>query len=382
MGEKDAVKDAPKNEGEKKADAGGKKDDGPPAIVLKFDMHCEGCVKKVKRSVRHLDGVESVKADTASNKLTVTGKVDPAKVREKVEEKIKKKVELVSPQPKKDAGGADKKPDEKSEKKPDDKKAEDKKPKEPPVSTVVLKIWLHCEGCTHKIKRIISKYKGVQTVTIDGPKELVTVKGTMNVAELTAYLKEKLRRKVEIVPAKKEEAAGGGEKKDKEGGGDKKEAAGGGGDKKEAAGGGEKKEKEGGGEKKEKEAAAAAGGGGGGGEKKDDKAKEAGGGKSEEKKVEVNKLEYHGYASQSYYNLPVAGYNQGYVSEFYGHPPPQPFDQGYGAYGQPFDHHGSANQGYMVEYSQPPPPPYPQGPAYLHAPQIFSDENPNACSVM
>ena len=90
-------------------------------------------------------GVESVKADVSSNKLTVFGKVDPAKVREQLAAKIKKKVDLVSgPQPKKEAGGGDKKPDEKSEKKteekkPDEKKPEDKKPKEVnPICTIFL----------------------------------------------------------------------------------------------------------------------------------------------------------------------------------------------------------------------------------------------------
>lgn len=52
--------EAPKNEGEmKKADGGaGKKDEGPAPVVLKVDLHCEGCAKKVKRAVRHFDGKE------------------------------------------------------------------------------------------------------------------------------------------------------------------------------------------------------------------------------------------------------------------------------------------------------------------------------------
>ncbi|KAH6819792.1 Heavy metal transport/detoxification superfamily protein [Perilla frutescens var. hirtella] len=78
------------------------------------------------------EGVEKVKADCDANKLTVTGNVDPAALRERVEYKTKKKVELVSPQPKKDGGGGDKKADEKTEKKPEEKKADDKKLKEPP----------------------------------------------------------------------------------------------------------------------------------------------------------------------------------------------------------------------------------------------------------
>lgn len=52
-------KEGAKNEGEKKpaaADAGAKKDDGPTPVILKLDLHCEGCAKKVKRALRSFDG--------------------------------------------------------------------------------------------------------------------------------------------------------------------------------------------------------------------------------------------------------------------------------------------------------------------------------------
>lgn len=51
-------------------------------------------------------GVEKVQCDADSNKLTVIGKVDPVMLREKVEQKTHKHVELVSPVPKK--GGKEK----------------------------------------------------------------------------------------------------------------------------------------------------------------------------------------------------------------------------------------------------------------------------------
>lgn len=137
-------------------------------------------------------------------------------------------------------------------------------------------------------------------VAMDLQKDLVTVKGTMDVKTLPGYLKEKLKRNVEIVPPKKEE--GGGDKKGKGGGG----------------GGGEKKDKEGGGGAGEKKDGEKKGGGGGGGG--DGKKEEAAG------KAEANKMEYSGG------NYPYSGY------------------------------------GYSIEY--------------VHAPQIFSDENPNACSIM
>ena len=148
-------KEGAKSEGEKKPDAAAeKKDDAKVVSVYKMDMHCEGCAKKIRSAVKHLEGiikkprnyysfslsidsrklidfvinegVEAVKTDCDANKLTVTGKVDPAKVKARLEEKTKKKVEIISPQPKKDGG--DKKPDEKAEKKPEEKKPEEKKP--------------------------------------------------------------------------------------------------------------------------------------------------------------------------------------------------------------------------------------------------------------
>lgn len=51
--------EAKKDEGgEKKKDKGGekKKDDGPITVVLKLDMHCEGCARKVKHSVKAFEG--------------------------------------------------------------------------------------------------------------------------------------------------------------------------------------------------------------------------------------------------------------------------------------------------------------------------------------
>lgn len=89
---------------------------------------------KIKLCGPICEGVEKVKADCDANKLTVTGNVDAAALRERVEYKTKKKVELISPQPKKDGGAApagDKKADEKpAEKKAEEKKSDDKKPKE------------------------------------------------------------------------------------------------------------------------------------------------------------------------------------------------------------------------------------------------------------
>ncbi|KAK9061426.1 hypothetical protein SSX86_018607 [Deinandra increscens subsp. villosa] len=337
MGEKDDTK---------KPAADAKNSDGAPTtVVLKLHLHCDGCAKKIKKSISKFEGVESVKADTAGNKLTVTGKVEPTRIKERVEYKTKKKVEIVSPQPKKDVGGGEEEKQCPPEKKPDDKKTDNEKPKEPQSTTVVLKIPLHCDGCVHKIKRSISKIDGVQSVTPDSAKDLVTVKGTMDVKELIPHLKEKLKRKVDIhVPSPKKEDKGSDTKVDKK-------------DKEDGSGGGDGKP-------------AAGGGSGGDGEDK-------------KKGIEVvNKFEYHGQNPHTYTmqmnNIPNYYYNQDYgVSTLTS-----------SSNGNGYVYQGYNNHGYGMEYSAPPP--FPSQPMYLNDPRVmyqpdtgmFSDENPNACSVM
>ncbi|XXG40567.1 hypothetical protein AAC387_Pa01g1250 [Persea americana] len=238
-------------------------ENGPITVILTVDMHCEGCSKKAIGSLKGFQGVEEVKGDIGGKKLTVVGKVDPEKIRDRVQSKTKKKVVLVSPLPKKDKDNGGESKNQKAEsKKPD----EEKTSKEPAATTVALKVRLHCDGCVQKIRRIISKTKGLELVALDLQKDLITLKGTIDFKVFVTYLQDKMKRKVEIVPPKKEDEG----KKDKQG---------------------QKKGKEEGNEKKNEEG------------------------------VSENKMDYWGYG---YYD-PIE---------------------------------------------------------YVHAPQYFSDENPNACSVM
>ncbi|KMT06224.1 hypothetical protein BVRB_7g161540 [Beta vulgaris subsp. vulgaris] len=352
-----------KKEGEKKNNEGQNKGDGGVStLVFKFDMHCEGCAKKVRRSIKKLDGVENVKTEFSAGKLTVVGKVDAVKIQEKVEEKMKKKVELLSlqtnkPSNNKDNNGGEKKSDEKksgekksdekksgdkkgdekkSEVKSDEKKSEDKKdqkPKEPQISTVLLKTRVHCDGCAQKIKKIVRKCDGVQDVNVDLQKDVIALKGTMNVKDLLPYLNVKLKRTVELAPAKKDEGAGGDKKPKEDGGAKEKPKEGGGG------GGSKEKPKEGGSGSSEKPK------GGGGGDKKEGGGGEGSASKENVTKIEINKMEYNPYA------------------------------HGYGAHAYTFDPR-QQEQSYghqVVDYWH--------EPEYSH-PQMFSDENPNACSVM
>lgn len=228
------------NGGEKNNNGGDKKEENNKgknnATVLKVYMHCEGCANKVTKHLNSIKGVDTVKAESETGKVTVTGNVDPTKLRDNLAEKIKKKVELISPLPKKDNNKKENEPNKKS----DEKKNEDKKES---ITTSVLKLVLHCQGCIDKIGKIVMKTKGVLEMKVDKEKDNVTVKGTMDVKKLVENLSQKLKRKVEVVqPKKDKEGGGGGEKDGNEGGG--------GGGKKKNKGGGDGNNNEAGGEVK------------------------------------------------------------------------------------------------------------------------------------
>lgn len=148
-------------------------------------------------------------------------------------------------------------------------------------------------------------------MAIDKEKETVTVKGTMDVKALVENLMEKFKRKVEVVPTKKDKDS------DKDGG-----------------------DKEGSGKKKNK--------GGKGGEDKNENIEEG------EERIEHSRMEYLAHPAFGF------GYGYGYNSGYNGH--------------------GNIGGGYYSCV-----PVYPeQMHFHLHAPppQMFSDENPNACSIM
>ena len=164
----------------------------PPPVVLKMVLHCAGCAKKVRNSIKSMPGVQSVVADAAANRVVVAGTADAAALKARIESRTKKPVEIVSsgagPGPAKPAAApaaAEKKsPDKEGDKKDPDKgdkagaskpqppKEEDAAKKQPPThteekkptelqeTTVLLKIRLHCDGCADRIRRRIYKIKG------------------------------------------------------------------------------------------------------------------------------------------------------------------------------------------------------------------------------
>ncbi|GAB2269670.1 Heavy metal-associated isoprenylated plant protein 7 [Dionaea muscipula] len=275
--------------------------DSPPEIVLRVYMHCEGCARKVKKSLKGFDGVEDVITDCKTHKVVVKGeRADPSKVLQRVQRKISHRhVELLSPIPKPPAAADEPK---KTDVDKDPVQADDHKKQEPKVMTVVLKVHMHCEACALEIKKIIERMKEVEAATPDLKNSEVTVKGTFDQpAKLVDYVYKRTGKQAAVV--KQDPPPPEAEKKEEE------------------------KAKEGGNKEEEKKAENGGGGGGGGGG--DDEKKGGGGGEGGDLAVELRTNEYHYY-------------------------PPK---------------YGPEMYGYFYPYPYPPP-------------QTFSDENPNACSIM
>uniref|UniRef100_A0A2P2KJ75 Copper-binding family protein n=1 Tax=Rhizophora mucronata TaxID=61149 RepID=A0A2P2KJ75_RHIMU len=94
---KEETKEEKKEEEEKEKN----KEEEPPVIVLKVDMHCEACARKVARALKGFEGVEEVTTDSKASKVVVKGKTaDPIKVCERLQKKSGRKVEIISPLPK------------------------------------------------------------------------------------------------------------------------------------------------------------------------------------------------------------------------------------------------------------------------------------------
>nr|XP_043615309.1 heavy metal-associated isoprenylated plant protein 7-like [Erigeron canadensis] len=198
-------------------------------------------------------------------------------------------------------------------------KPEEKKEEPPQVITVVLRVNMHCEACAQEIRKRILRMKGVESVEPDLKNSQVSVKGTFTAPQLVQHIHKRTGKNAVIVKQDPEPK--------KEAGGDKgkvEKKDDGAAEKKEESKDEKKEESKDTDEKKDS-----------GGEKVEGEAAAAGGEGEEMPKgmMELRKSEFYYYHPQNYQIYPTR-----YTAESsYGYPP---------------------------------------------APQMFSDENPNACSVM
>ncbi|KAK7302972.1 hypothetical protein RJT34_13870 [Clitoria ternatea] len=155
------------------------------AVVLKAFIHCQGCSDKISKCLKGLEGVKQVVVDRENNRVSVRGEIvkDPAKILERLQKKYSKNVELISPKLKPD----------------NNQKKEPEKKEQPKFKTVVLKMYIHCEGCAKDVKAKIDKMEGVDSVELDKEKSHVIVRGKVESTELVEYVKKKLRKHAEII---------------------------------------------------------------------------------------------------------------------------------------------------------------------------------------
>ncbi|KAK7262074.1 hypothetical protein RJT34_29634 [Clitoria ternatea] len=204
MGEQEKKEEGNKEETKEEKKEEEKKEEAVE-IVLKVDMHCEACARKVAKSLKGFEGVEEVSADSRASKVVVKGKTaDPIKVRERLQKKSGKKVELISPLPK---PPEEKKQEENKEAPKEEKK--DEQPPAPAVVTVVLEVRMHCDACAQVIQKRIRKIQGVESVETDLANDQVIVKGAIDPAKLVQHVYKRTKKQASIV---KEE-----EKKEEEG---------------------------------------------------------------------------------------------------------------------------------------------------------------------
>lgn len=211
MGEEKKVEEK-KEEAKEEEKKEEKKEEEPPEIVLKVDMHCEACARKVARALKGFEGVEEVNTDSKASKVVVKGKAaDPSKVCERLQKKSGRKVELISPLPKP--------PEENKEEAKDPPKEEEKKDEPPPVVTVVLNVRMHCEACAQVLQKRVRKIQGVESVETNLANGQVIVKGVVDPSKLVDDVYKKTRKQASIVKdeEKKEEEKKGEEKKEEKG---------------------------------------------------------------------------------------------------------------------------------------------------------------------
>ncbi|PRQ60601.1 putative heavy metal-associated domain, HMA [Rosa chinensis] len=89
--------------------------------------------------------------------------------------------------------------EEKAEEKKEEKAEEEKKEEPKPPAPFVLFVDLHCVGCAKKIERSIMKIRGVEGVVIDMAKNEVTIKGIVEPQAVCNKIMKRTKRKAQVL---------------------------------------------------------------------------------------------------------------------------------------------------------------------------------------
>ncbi|KAH0457226.1 hypothetical protein IEQ34_015133 [Dendrobium chrysotoxum] len=200
--EKPAAEHKEEKQEEKKEEV---KPSPPPPIVLFLDLHCVGCAKKIERAILKCRGVEKVEMNIEKNEVTVKGIVDPQALCSHIQKKTSRNAIVLSPLPPADTAA-------------DSTKAEPPAPQDGGIVTVELLVNMHCDACAQQLRKKIMKMRGVQAAETDLTAKKVTVTGTMNGEKLVEYIYRRTGKLATIIPLPRppppqEEKKNDGEKK-------------------------------------------------------------------------------------------------------------------------------------------------------------------------
>ncbi|RLN07879.1 triadin-like [Panicum miliaceum] len=84
----------------------------------------------------------------------------------------------------------------------EEKKEDAPPPPPPPPEEVVMRVFMHCEGCARKVKKILKGFDGVEDVSADSKAHKVVVKGKKAAADpmkVVERVQKKTGRKVELL---------------------------------------------------------------------------------------------------------------------------------------------------------------------------------------
>ncbi|XP_037468615.1 heavy metal-associated isoprenylated plant protein 9-like [Triticum dicoccoides] len=349
----------------------------PVPVILGVEVHCTGCAKRIRRSLLRCKGVETVHVDMPANQVTIKGAVDPQALCDRLRAKTKRDATLISPLPP-----------------PPPPEGEEPAPPPPPPAplvsearTVELLVNMHCEACSQQLQTKMMRMKGVVSAQTDLAAGRLTLSTTVQDDKIVEYIHRRTGKIASVVPPpsleppkEEEPPAAAAEPSKEEAPADadgKKEEAG---ENKPAEDG--KAAAEAGEEKKE--------GGGGAGEEDQKPGKQEGvavdGFPPEEMMKRMVYWPYGGAPGGGiHYKMHPADAEEAMMARrmaMHAMPPP------------PHHHHHNPYATTMMhqQWAPPPPPPPPGMPMYNsynygssymmeRPPQMFSDENPNACVI-
>ncbi|KAH7856231.1 hypothetical protein Vadar_034183 [Vaccinium darrowii] len=197
----------------------------PRTFVQKLHLHCENCVKDVKKFVvKKIKGVDSVDViDQEQGKVRITGNVDPQTVIEKLKKNMNKYAELLVEEEEEESSPKIENQEMQIVNKSVWEFVDQRKGKEfhykvsfagfytgyteNKPRTFVLKLHLHSENCAKDMKKfVVKKIKGVDSVdVIDQEQGKVRITGNVDPQTVIEKLKKNMNKYAELLVEEEEE---------------------------------------------------------------------------------------------------------------------------------------------------------------------------------